>query len=137
MELPHGMEPMVFSFVHYRVNDFDSVLSFLKGLEKNGLFVMDELDIKSHKLSGAFVRGYPKGHLSLFSRMLGAKQVIGGAQIKDGHLEIDAKTRSGLSGLRDEIENALGGLIEFEREEFQDVMEMFKKNEAKAKSKTR
>ncbi len=69
MKIPQGMEQMVFSFAYYRVKDFEGILSFLKELEKNGLF----------------------------------------------------------SIVRDILEKNMNGLIEFEREEFQDVMEMLKK----------
>lgn len=127
MELPQGMEQMVFSFAHYRVKDFGRLLLFLKGLEKEGLFAIDEMNPDSQRLSGAFLMPYPKDHWNPLSKLPGAKQVIGGAQIKDGHLKIDAKTRRSLSNLRHLLEKTIGNLIEFEREEFQDVMEMLKK----------
>lgn len=127
MELPQGMEEMVFSFAHYRVKDFDRILSFLKGLEKEGLFAIDEVNAKSQRLSGAFLMPYPKGHWNPLSKLPGAKQVIGGTKINGGHMEIDAKTRRSLSNLRHLLEKTIGSLIEFEREEFQDVMGMLRK----------
>lgn len=127
MKIPQGMEQMVFSFAYYRVKDFDEILSFLKEFEKNGLFSIDEFNIKAQKLSGAFLREYPKNHWNPFSKMTGAKQVIGGAEIKEGYLKIDTRTKHSLSNLRDILEKNMNGLIEFEREEFQDVMEMLRK----------
>lgn len=127
VEISKGMEEMVFSFAYYRVKDFDRLLSFLKGLEKKGLFSIDELNIKSQKLSGTFLMEYPKDHWNPFSKMPGAKQVLGGAQIEGGYLKIDTRTKHSLSNLRDILEKTMKGLIEFEREEFQDVREMLKR----------
>lgn len=127
MKIPQGMEQMVFSFAYYRVKDFEGILYFLKELEKDDLFSIDEFNIKSQKLSGTFLMEYPKNHWNPFSKMAGAKQVIGGAEIKVGYLKIDTRTKHSLSNLRDILEKNMNGLIEFEREKFQDVMEMLKK----------
>lgn len=122
--MPQGTEPMVFSYAYYHIIEHEKPFWFFKEAEKLGLFVIDELKVKSCKMSGAFVRDYPKGHWNFMPR---AKQVLGGAKIEGGKLILDAKSRGGLAVLRSILENALQGCIELEREEFHDAMEMFKK----------
>ena len=62
------------------------------------------------------------------SRLLpGAKQVLGGVEIKKDIPIIDTKTKGNLAALRNMLETALPGSIEFERQEFQDMMEMLRK----------
>ncbi|MBU2638563.1 MAG: hypothetical protein KJ955_06315 [Nanoarchaeota archaeon] len=123
MKLPKGTEPFVFSYAHYRVIEHEKLFLFFKEAEKAGLFVIDNFKAKSSKMSGAFVRDYPKGH---WNAIMGGKQVLGGAEIKDGELIIDAKSKGGLKVLRSIIENIPDECIEFESEEFQDPMEMLK-----------
>lgn len=112
------MEMMVLSYAHYTVKDFEKVISAFKELEKGGLFVMDSTGKKSHGLTGGFVRDYPKNHWNPLSKLLGARQVVGGAELKNGILTIDAKTRGGLAQLRKIVEERLSRSVEFKHEEF-------------------
>lgn len=122
-------EQVVFSYAYYKVKDYDRVVSFFKDLKKRGLFNIDSHDSQSQKLDGTFVRDYPKNHWNPFSKLLGAKQVLGGAEIKDGILKCDTKTKSRLAKLRNLLETTpgVGDAIEFEKEEYEDIMEMLKK----------
>lgn len=122
-------EKLVFSYVYYKIKDYDRVVSFFKDLKRRGLFNIDSQDIQSQELNGTFVMAYPKNHWNPFSMLLGAKQVLGGAEIKDGILKCDTKTKSGLAKLRSLIETTPGvkDAIEFEKEEYEDIMERLKK----------
>jgi len=126
MKLPKGTELMVFSYAYYRVIEHEKLFWFFKTAEKCGLFAIDEFDAKTKKLSGAFVRDYPKGH---WNASPGAKQAVGGAEVKNGMMTIDAKTKGGLDELRSIVEEWLPDAVKFERQEFKDVMEMLKENE--------
>ena len=127
MKLPKGMEPMIFSYAYYKVNDFEKIIAFFKELEEKNLLVIDKCYSKKQTFIGAFVRPYPKGHWNPLSNMPGAVQILCGVEIKNQILKIDTKTKSGLEGFRKILEESLKGIIEFERQEFEDVMEMLRK----------
>ena len=125
MDIMNGMEPMVFSYAYYKVNNAGAVISFFKTLAKKGFFSIDES--KPENFKGAFLLPYPKDHWNPLSKLLGAKQVVGGAELKEGILLIDTRSKTGLRKQRELVEKCLCSDITFEREEFEDVMEALKK----------
>jgi len=127
MKKQQGMEQMVFSYAYYKIKDYSKTLSFFKEMEKRRLFNIDSHDVESQELNGTFLMDYPKGHWNPFSQMPGAKQVIGSIEIKDGILKCEAHTKSRLVGLRSLLNESLEDAIEFEKEEYQDPLEMFRK----------
>jgi len=127
MKIPKGMEPMVFSYAYYEIKDFDKVINFFNSAEDKGLFSIDRVGAEKKEMSGAFLRDYPKGHWNPSSNLPGAKQVVGSAEIKDNTLKVEAMTRGRLKQLREILEQVLGGSIEFQKQEFKDVMEMLRK----------
>lgn len=129
MRIPQGMEPMVFSYAHYKVNDFDKVIDFFNKLYDNGLFGIDESNINKKEMSGSFIQDYPKGHWNPMASHPGAKQVLGSAKIENGILKVEAYTRGRLKKARELLEQGLGSSIEFQKEESMDIMEMMKKRQ--------
>lgn len=120
MKPPKGTELLVLSYAHYRMVEREKLFLFFKTAEKGGLFVIDSFKPKSNQMSGAFIRDYPKDH---WNAIMGGKQVLGGAEIKDGKLTIDTKTKGGLKALREVLETHVPECIEFESEEFHNPME--------------
>ena len=123
MRIPKGMEVMVLSYAYCSVIEHEKVFWFFKTSEKGGLFVIDAFDAKAKKMSGAFVRGSPKGYWNALFR---AKQVVGGVELKDGTMVIDAKTKGGLAELRGIVDEILSGAVKFERQKFNDFMEILR-----------
>ena len=126
MKFPKGTELMVLSYAYYQIKDFDMVLTFFRILQDGELFNIDESNVKKQKMSGAFIQDYPKGHWN-YTGLPGEKQVVGGAEISGGILKIDAKAKSALKVLRGIVEQPLEKSIKFQKEEFEDVMEMLKR----------
>jgi len=122
MRMPKGMEPMIFSYAYYNVNDFGKIASFFETMQEGGFFAFDENNPEKEELIGSFVRDYPKGHWSPFANSPGAKQVMGSARIKDNILKIEARTKGTLKDFRKIIEENLTPFIEFDRVEYKDIM---------------
>ena len=126
MKVPKGMEAVVFSSAYYKVHDFEKVHDFLIRLSEKGLFGSEKENPKTKTLKGCFIRDYPKGHWNPLAGTPGAKQVVGNVKIKNGILKIQANTKSGLKSIREILNQGLGKIIEFQREEFKDPREMLK-----------
>ncbi|MFH1849447.1 MAG: hypothetical protein ABH879_04645 [archaeon] len=122
MRIPKDMEPMVFSFAYYNVRDFDKLATFLQTMENKGFFIVDEHKPKKKKFVGSFVRDYPKGHWSPFAHRPGAKQVMGSANIRDGVLKLEARTKGTLDDFRKIIDENLADSVEFDRVEYRDII---------------
>ena len=127
MTMPKGMEQMIFSYGYYEVLDFDKIKEFLTTLEEKDLFVVDRIDSEGKEINGSFIRDYPKNHWNPMSKNPGAKQVIGGVELKDGILKIDTRTKSALKELRGMFELGLKDSIKFQKVEYQDLMSLLKK----------
>ena len=117
MRILQGTEQMIFSYAYYTIADVDSVMNFFNTLEDKGLFNIDNLSLKNKEMSGAFVQDYPKRHWNPMAGFAGAKQVIGGVEIKEGILKIDTKTKGGLKNLKLLLEQTLQNSIKFQKEE--------------------
>jgi hypothetical protein len=126
-KIPEGREEMIFSWEHYKVKDFEKTASFFQAFEKSNLFTIEKINPKKQTLKGAFLRPYPKGHWNPLAKMPGAIQVMGGAELKNGTLVIDTKTKGGLKGIKEILEENLGQAIEFEKDEYKDWRELVKK----------
>ncbi|MGM0497517.1 MAG: hypothetical protein ACQESJ_06325 [Bacteroidota bacterium] len=131
MSISNDMGQMIFSYGYYDVLDFDKIKEFLTTLEEKDLFVADRIDSEGKEINGSFIRDYPKNHWSPMSKTPGAKQVIGGVELKKGILKIDTKTKNTLQELRDMFEVELKDSIKFQKVEYQDLMSLLK-NESKA-----
>ena len=116
---------LVFSYAYYNVKDFEKAYSFFRELNDKELFVIDESKKEKKEITGTCIRDYPKGHWNAPVNNSEVKQVIGGAEIKEGILKIDTKSKEGLKELGVMLEKTLGEAIEFDRVEFKDVMNMF------------
>jgi len=127
MKIPEGMEPLVFSYAYYKVKEYGSIISFFRELENKGLFITNSHNSDLQKLNGTFVMECPEGDWNPLSTMPGAKLVLGGARITDGVLKCDTKTKSGLARLRYLLETNLKDAIEFEKEEYEDIMDKLRK----------
>ena len=57
----------------------------------------------------------------------GARQVVGHVSAKDDTLKLETMTKSGLKEARSLIESVLEGAIIFEKEEFEDPVEKFRR----------
>lgn len=127
MKIPQGMEQMIFSYGYYEVLDFDKVKEFLTKLEEKDFFVFDKIDVKKKEINGTFIRDYPKNHWNPMSNTPGAKQVVGGFELKKSVLKIDTKTKSTLQELRNLFELELKEVIKFQRVEYEDLLAKFRK----------
>lgn len=121
------MEPLVFSFAYYEILDFNILAEFFRTLQDGKLFDIDKVSKEKQEMIGVFVQDYPKNHWNRMG-IPGEKQVVGGAEIKKDILKIDAKTKSTLKMLRELLEGTLKENIKFQKEEFEDIMDMFRKN---------
>ena len=121
-----GMESLVFSYAYYEVADFKNLMEFFRILHDARLFNIDNCNEKKQKMRGAFIQDYPKNHWNYLG-LPGEKQVVGGAEIKEGILKIDAKTKSTLKMLRGLLEKTRKESIRFQKEEFEDITEMLNK----------
>lgn len=126
MKIPKGMEEVVFSSAYYRVKEFNVVCAFLSKWQESDLFAIEEINEKKQYLRGVFTRRYPKDHWNPLSKMPGAFQILGDAEIKDSMLKISLKTKSDLATVRKVFEDFIGKAIEFQREEFKNWRDALK-----------
>lgn len=117
-----GMDRLIFSKAFYKINDFEKVVEFFLNLEKDSIFSCHLLDKENQKLSGSFVRAYPKGHWNPLSQRPGAMQVMGDADLEEGELKISTMSKGNLSYARKLIEDSLKDKVIFEKEEFNDPL---------------
>ncbi len=127
MEEPRGMEQMLIGCAYYQVRDFGKIRSLLLKLGEGNFFNVEEDDEKNMAISGAVLQPYPKNHWNPFSKLPGAMQVAGGVSVTKDGMTVDAKTRSRLAGIRELLEAELSDAIVFERDEFTDPLEEFRK----------
>ena len=120
------MEPMVFSYAYYNVNDFQRIMAVFNMMQDKGLFLVDKEDMAKEEMIGSFIQSYPKNHWNPLAGP-NAKQVLGSAEIKNHILKIETHSKNGLKKMRGLLEQMLGESIAFQKEEFKDVMDMLKK----------
>ena len=121
------MENLIFSYAYYKIMDFEKMIAFFRELEEKEIFGIDKFNAEKKILSGSFTRSYPKDHWNPMAKFPGARQIVGQASAKEDTLKLETMTKSGLKQVRKLIESELGGAILFEKEEFKDPMEKFRR----------
>ncbi len=121
------MENLIFSYAYYKIADFDKLMAFFKSLQDKEMFNIEQADSDRKILNGAFIRPYPKNHWNPLAKSPNARQVMGNLSAKGDNFKLEAMTRSGLKEARRLIESELGGAIIFEKEEYEDPMERFRR----------
>jgi len=122
-----NMENLILSYAYYKIIDFEKLIALFGELEEKEMFGIDEFNAEEKILSGSFTRPYPKGHWNPMAKFSGARQVVGHVSAKDDTLKLETMTKSGLKEARSLIESVLEGAIIFEKEEFEDPVEKFRR----------
>ena len=122
--IPAGKEPMFFSTAIFEIDNAELAM---RNIEK-----LADVDLAGEDKDGAhcvWTRAYPKGHWNPMSNMIGARQIIGNIRINfDNTLKLETKTKSWMTGLIYYMMSVLGKDIKLINLEFQNPLDMLRKN---------
>ena len=121
--LPPGKEPVFFSTAVFKIDDAELAMT-----EVGKLPDVDVTEETEEGVRYVWTRAYPKGHWNPMASRLGARQVIGHVEIAyDNTLKLETQTKGWMTALIYHVMSVLGREIKLTSLEFQNPMDMFRR----------
>jgi hypothetical protein len=121
--LPPGKEPVFFSKAVFKIDNAELAMT-----EVGKLSDVDVTEETEEGVRYVWTRAYPKGHWNPLAGRLGARQVIGHIEIVyDNTLKLETQTKGWMTALIYHVISVLGREIKLTSLEFQNPMDMFRR----------